>query len=190
MTKPKAKPSTTAKAATLGKASNQTETDYLNSNPTNAARLQKSKSKIGLGQRMNTQSLPAFDMQALATEVARQLGANVASTGSLSNCDSPNVSYGSNIKSVSIGTSLKAANPIDNELNLLINNMDEINGLISELNTELEPVLAHEEDSDKEGEVRPSRSSDSPLHRRLIDRNEQLTYIIGRLRYLKSRVRN
>ena len=210
MTKPKAKPtpavpvsqlskrratsvagvSLTDKVTTKGKASGQTETGYLNSSPTNAARLQKSKSKVGLGQRTDTQSLPAFDMQALATEVARQLGANVLGSGSLSNCDSTNVSYGGIKSSPSVGTSLKCALPIDHEISIMTTNLETVHVLISELNAELEPFLAHEEVSDKESECGPGRSSDSPLHRRLMDRNESLENVIARLRYMKSRVRN
>lgn len=84
----------------------------------------------------------------------------------------------------------KSLPPIDSEINQMSLNLETVHTLITDLFNELDPMLAHEDAVDKEESCKPTRSSESPLHRRLIDRNETLETIIARLHHLKSRIRN
>jgi hypothetical protein len=95
------------------------------------------------------------------------------------------------ISSNQLGQSLPTKTPpVEAELNQMSVNLETVHQLISDLSNDLEPMLAHEEMCDKDATCMPTRSSESPLHRRLIDRNDTLEQIIGRLHHLKSRIRN
>jgi hypothetical protein len=183
---------------TKGKGKAQSETAYLNSSPKNAARLQASAAQVKALTKSKAVQLEvpagAVDIHQLVDLLAVRLGGS-AQTGSGSQSGvsgEVNANYGQQTKAtLSVGTSLKVSNPIDNEISLIASNLEEVHGLITELNGELDAFLSHEEvtDSNSEG-ARPTRTSESPLHRRLIDRNDSLETIIVRLRYLKSRIRN
>jgi len=80
--------------------------------------------------------------------------------------------------------------PVEAEFNQMSIHMETVDLLISDLINDLEPMLAYEEVSDKDASCLATRSSESPLHRRLIDRNDALEQIIWRLRHLNSRIRN
>lgn len=81
------------------------------------------------------------------------------------------------------------AGPLETEMEALSNKLTVLHSLITELDSSLEPLLAHESDSaDSEGPM-ASRSSESPHHRRLIDLGEGLDRALVRLRYTQSRVR-
>lgn len=91
--------------------------------------------------------------------------------------------------SMQMSTQLMKVPPVEGEINSIALNLETVHSLITDLFSELNQMLAHEEVGEREGDCNPSRPSESPLHRRLIDQNDTLETIIARLRHLKSRIR-
>lgn len=170
------------------------DTAHLNSSPKNAARLQASAAQVKTSAKRQVLPLEAgavdgTQLDVLVSLLQQRMGVAASSskvTGEV------NSNYGQQFTSEpAVGTSLKTANPIDNEISLIQSNLDEVHGLIADLSNQMDAFLAHEELSDSKADCPAvTRTSESPLHRRLIDRNDTLDNIIARLRYLKSRIRN
>lgn len=148
-----------------------------------------------LVQGQNADALGAgIDLEQLADLLAKRMSGSKALADAITpvgSCGSGEIVNGRTPeRTLMVGSQLRPVNPVDQEFTSLDSNVDELNNLIDDLNGALEPVLAYEQVADEIEGAGPTKDSESPNHRRLINLNERMSNVIHRLRYMRSRIRN
>jgi len=134
---------------------------------------------------------PAFAAQQITNDPSKALADAITPVGSM--CQGEKSLAASSMTSGYItasGSSLRPVNPVDLEFNLLESSIVELNNVIDDLNVALEPALAYDREEVCADSREPAKDSESPNHLRLITLNENMSHVIRRLRYMRSRVRN